>query len=68
MVIPLVTQHYPLLEHNLLYTAVTRGQHLVIIVGQLNALAMAVKNVRSMRRLTNLPYRITALSPTATAH
>lgn len=48
VVIPLATQHYPLLERNLLYTAVTRGQHLVIIVGQLKALAMAVKNVRSM--------------------
>ncbi|MCI0441203.1 MAG: hypothetical protein L0177_19035, partial [Chloroflexi bacterium] len=36
--------------------------------GQLKALAMAVKNLRSMRRLTNLPYRITARSSTPTAH
>ncbi|MGH8602584.1 MAG: ATP-dependent DNA helicase, partial [Gammaproteobacteria bacterium] len=52
VVIPLATQHYALLERTLLYTAVTRGQRLVVIVGQLKALAMAVKNVRSMRRLT----------------
>jgi len=68
VVIPLATQHYTLLERNLLYTAVTRGQHLVVIVGQLKALAMAIKNVRSMRRLTNLPYRITVLSSTPTAY
>ncbi len=68
VVIPLATQHYTLLERNLLYTAVTRGQRLVVIVGQLKAFAMAVKNVRSMRRLTNLPYRITTLSRTPPAH
>jgi exodeoxyribonuclease V alpha subunit len=60
VVIPLATQHYILLERNLLYTAVTRGRKLVVIVGQLSALAMAVKNERSMRRLTKLAERLRA--------
>lgn len=54
VVIPLATQHYLLLERNLLYTAVTRGQKLVVIVGDPRALAIAVKTGRSTRRLTNL--------------
>ncbi len=41
VVIPLATQHYLLLERNLLYTGVTRGRKLVVIVGQRKALAMA---------------------------
>ncbi|MGH8579600.1 MAG: ATP-binding domain-containing protein, partial [Gammaproteobacteria bacterium] len=68
VVIPLAAQHYTLLERNLLYTAVTRGQRLVVIVGQLKALAIAVKNLRSMRRLTNLSNRISTLSRTPAAH
>ena len=58
VVIPLAMQHYLLLERNLLYTAVTRGKKLVIIIGQVKALAMAVKNRRSMRRVTKLAERI----------
>ena len=54
VVIPLATQHYLLLERNLLYTGVTRGRKLVVIVGQLKALAIAVRTVRSVRRLTHL--------------
>ena len=38
MVIPLTTQHYPMLQRNLIYTAVTRGRRLVVIVGQKKAL------------------------------
>ena len=59
VVIPLAMQHYLLLQRNLLYTAVTRGKRLVVIIGQPRALAMAVKNVRSTRRLTNLAARLT---------
>jgi exodeoxyribonuclease V alpha subunit len=59
VVIPLATQHYRLLERNLLYTAVTRGKRLVVIVGQPKALAIAVKSGRSMRRLTHLTWRLT---------
>lgn len=58
VVIPLAMQHYLLLERNLLYTAVTRGKKLVIIIGQVKALAMAVKNKRSTKRVTKLPERI----------
>jgi exodeoxyribonuclease V alpha subunit len=58
IVIPLATQHYSLLERKLVYTGVTRGKNLVVLIGQTKALAIAVKNVRSSNRLTNLSYRI----------
>ncbi|WP_147151264.1 SF1B family DNA helicase RecD2, partial [Neoasaia chiangmaiensis] len=44
VVIPLVTQHYAMLARNLLYTGVTRGRKLVVLVGQKKALAIAVRN------------------------
>jgi exodeoxyribonuclease V alpha subunit len=55
---PLSTQHYTLLERNLLYTGVTRGKQLVVIVGQPKALRIAVENVRSTGRATLLAWRI----------
>lgn len=58
VVIPLAMQHYLLLERNLLYTAVTRGKKLVIIIGQIKALAMAVKNKRATKRITKLAERL----------
>ena len=58
VVIPLATQHYTLLERNLLYTAVTRGKELVVIIGQTRALAMAVNNRRAERRVTRLAERL----------
>ena len=60
VVIPLAMQHYTLLERNLIYTAVTRGKKLVTIIGQPKALAMAVKNRKSNRRLTNLTARLSS--------
>ena len=42
MVIPVVTQHYAMLRRNLLYTGVTRGKRLVVLVGQKKAVAIAV--------------------------
>jgi exodeoxyribonuclease V alpha subunit len=51
-------QHYPMLERNLLYTGVTRGKQLVVLIGQPKAVAIAVRTVRSMRRLTNLAERL----------
>ena len=60
VVIPLAMQHYTLLERNLLYTACTRGKRLVTIIGQPKALAIAVKNRKSNRRLTKLANRIAA--------
>jgi exodeoxyribonuclease V alpha subunit len=58
VVIPLAMQHYMLLERNLLYTAVTRGKKLVVVIGERKALAMAVKRIGSMKRLTNLQHRL----------
>jgi exodeoxyribonuclease V alpha subunit len=58
VVIPIHTQHYTLLQRNLLYTAVTRGQKLVIIVGTLKALNIAVKKTEAHQRITTLTERL----------
>ena len=58
VVIPLTLQHYLLLERNLLYTGVTRGKKLVVLIAQAQALALAVKNVRSRGRITRLAERL----------
>jgi ATP-dependent exoDNAse (exonuclease V) alpha subunit len=44
-VIPVMTQHYTMLQRNLLYTGVTRGKRLVVLVGQKKAVAIAVRSV-----------------------
>ena len=54
VVIPLTTQHYPMLQRNLVYTGVTRGKRLVVLVGQRKALAIAVKGSRTRRRWSKL--------------
>jgi exodeoxyribonuclease V alpha subunit len=54
VVIPVMTQHYAMLQRNLLYTGVTRGKKLVILVGQQRAVAIAVKNVSGRRRWSKL--------------
>ena len=54
VVIPLTTQHYAMLARNLLYTGVTRGKRLVVLVGQRRALAIAVRNQGSRRRWSKL--------------
>ncbi len=59
VIIPIVTQHYILLQRNLVYTAVTRGKKLVIMVGTKKALAMAVNTVKSETRYTGLAKRLT---------
>ncbi|MDJ0873761.1 MAG: ATP-dependent RecD-like DNA helicase [Desulfobacterales bacterium] len=58
VVVPVLTQHYVLLQRNLLYTAITRGRRLVVIVGTSKALALAVKNASPRRRYTALERRI----------
>lgn len=58
VVIPVLTQHYMLLQRNLIYTAVTRGRKLVVMVGTRKALAIAVKNDKSRKRYTYLKYRL----------
>ncbi|MDH3957294.1 MAG: AAA family ATPase, partial [Desulfobacteraceae bacterium] len=59
VVVPVLTQHYILLQRNLIYTAVTRGRNLVIMVGTRKALAMGVHNDKTKKRFTNLRYRMT---------
>ena len=58
VVIPLHTQHYMMLQRNLLYTAVTRGKRLVIIVGSKRALRMAVRRRDTQLRCTALARRL----------
>ena len=58
VVIPILTQHYVLLQRNLLYTGVTRGKKLVVIVGTKKAMAIAVKNNKTKKRYTLLKQRL----------
>jgi exodeoxyribonuclease V alpha subunit len=58
VVLPLLTQHYMLLQRNLLYTAVTRAKRLVVLAGDRRALAMAVANSRVQARYTGLAARL----------
>jgi exodeoxyribonuclease V alpha subunit len=58
VVIPLLTRHYMLLQRNLLYTGVTRGKKLVVIIGTKKALAIAVKNNKPQKRYTLLLRRL----------
>jgi exodeoxyribonuclease V alpha subunit len=54
VVIPVLTQHYPMLQRNLLYTGITRGKRLVVLVGQARAVSIAVRNVSGRRRWSKL--------------
>jgi exodeoxyribonuclease V alpha subunit len=54
VVIPVSTQHYMMLKRNLIYTGITRGKRLVVLVGQKRALAMAVKGKQAERRWSKL--------------
>jgi exodeoxyribonuclease V alpha subunit len=54
VVIPVLTQHYPMLQRNLLYTGVTRGKRLVVLVGQAKAVAIAVRAGAGRRRWSRL--------------
>ena len=58
VVIPILTQHYMLLQRNLIYTAVTRGEKLVVMVGSKKALSIAVNNNRMEKRYTYLSKRL----------
>lgn len=58
VVIPVLTQHYMLLQRNLIYTAITRGKKLVIMVGTKRAMAIAVKNNKMDRRYSYLTHRL----------
>ena len=54
VVIPLTIRHYTMLQRNLVYTGVTRGKRLAVLVGQVKALAIAVKGARGRRRWSKL--------------
>jgi exodeoxyribonuclease V alpha subunit len=58
VVIPVHTQHYMMLQRNLLYTAVTRGKKLVVLVGTKKALGMAVRRQDASQRCTALRKRL----------
>jgi exodeoxyribonuclease V alpha subunit len=65
VVIPLHTQHYTMLQRNLLYTALTRGKQLVAIVGTRQALELAVRTQNGSRRCSLLRERLQALEDEA---
>ncbi|MGD8293279.1 MAG: ATP-binding domain-containing protein, partial [Desulfobacterales bacterium] len=58
VIVPLVTQHYYMLQRNLLYTAMTRGKKLVVLIGTQKALHIALKNDKPHRRLSSLAARL----------
>ena len=63
MIIPVLTQHYAMLQRNLLYTGVTRGKRLVVLVGQKKAVAIAVRNASGRRRWSKLAEWLRPCSP-----
>jgi len=58
VIIPILTQHFVLLQRNLLYTGITRGKKLVILIGTWKALAIAIKNNTPQNRYTMLRERL----------
>lgn len=67
VVMPLAMQHYLLLQRNLLYTGITRGKRLVVLVGQTNALALAVRNNRTRHRFSGLLARLRRIATASSA-
>ena len=66
VVIPMLTQHFLLLQRNLLYTAITRARKMVIIVGTNKALWIAIKNNKTVKRNTFLRERLKKMVPLVT--
>ena len=58
VIVPILTQHYVLLQRNLIYTAVTRGKDLVVIVGSPRALAIGVHDNKTQERYSHLCARL----------
>ena len=65
---PGMTQHYAMLQRNLLYTGVTRGKRLVVLVGQKKAVAIAVRNVSGRRRWSKLSEWLVPKTSMSTDH
>ena len=62
VVIPLMMQHYMMLERNLIYTGITRGRKLVVLVGQKKAIGIAVRGAKDRRRWSKLRERLAGSS------
>ncbi len=62
VIMPVLTQHYLLLQRNLIYTAVTRGKKLVILIGTKKALSIAIRNNKPTERYTNLRKRLSNIA------
>jgi exodeoxyribonuclease V alpha subunit len=60
VIVPVHTQHFPMLQRNLLYTAMTRGKRLVVLVGTKKAISLAVRRTELTRRITTLRERLAA--------
>jgi exodeoxyribonuclease V alpha subunit len=60
VVMPMLTQHYMMLQRNLLYTGITRAKKLCVLVGTRKAIAMAVKNATVAARYSGLEARLKA--------
>lgn len=58
VIVPLTTQHFPLLQRNLLYTAITRGEKVVVLVGTVRALQLALANDKPQQRRSLLANRL----------
>jgi exodeoxyribonuclease V alpha subunit len=58
VIVPIMTEHFALLQRNLLYTAMTRGKELVVLIGTRRALDIALKNDQPKRRLSGLKKRL----------
>lgn len=65
VILPVHTTHYPMLQRNLLYTAITRAKRLLVLVGTKKALAIAVRNDATLRRCSRLAERLAGPGPTA---
>ncbi len=63
IVMPVLTQHYVLLQRNLLYTGITRGKKMVVLVGTKKAIAIAIRNNKPQKRYTLLKDRLLSLKP-----
>jgi exodeoxyribonuclease V alpha subunit len=58
VILPVMTQHFVLLQRNLIYTGVTRAKKLVVLIGTKQALAIALRNDRPQKRMTRLRNRL----------
>jgi len=58
---PVLTQHYVLLQRNLLYTGITRGKKMVVLVGTKKAIAIAIRNNKPQKRYTLLKDRLSTI-------